>query len=246
MAFREKFHRAVEHLIALERDMDAWVNSHPYTLAKHFEPKTGEGVLTALLRDDPPLEWSLRVGECLYNFRSSLDQLAFELAECYTGSPLPGKVADSSAFPIFGRVPPSGKMEDKIGGVHPDAKTIIEGLQPHLRGNAAKLRDELWILERLCNLDKHRALHLIPLAQTGVEIVRGGPVTERFMARGPVHHGAVVYRWTGSMDVDFNVAYVVSFSQGSPAFGEAIIATINRIRWRIANEVFAPLAPFLQ
>lgn len=252
MTFRVKFHRAIEQLKSLERDMDAWIATNPYTVAQHVESQTGEHVGTALLREEPLVEWPPRIGECLYNFRSALDQLAFELAERHTGSPLPAEMADRSEFPIFGRRPPTPKeLADKIGGIHPDAQAIIEGLQPHLRGDPAYQHDPLWMLDRLGNLDKHRALHLVPLSQTGATTtVTGGAIEERFVAVGPIRHGTEVLRWieiasSPGMKVEINLPYFVSFSQGPPAFGQPVIATLVGVWDRIASDVFSPLARFL-
>ena len=50
----------------------------------------------------------------------------------------------------------------------------------------------------------------------------------------------------GKVDVRFRIVYFVSFSEGPPAFGEPVIATLRAIMTTIQNDVFAPLARFLQ
>lgn len=253
MSFRVKFHHAVRQMRSLEADMDAWVATSPYTVAQHVEAKTGEHVYTAMLREEPDPRWSVRIGECLYGFRSALDHLAFELAEKFT-TPMRPAVEEGSEFPIFGTRPPNvGEITKKIGGVHPDAQAIIKALQPHNRGDPAYLRDPLWILDKLGNIDKHRSLHLIVPAKRGIEIkVTKGSIGPTTYASGPVHDGAEVLRFVpipdvdGHMDVQFKLSYFVSFSEGPPAFGEPVIATLVAIAQRIGNDVFSPLATFLR
>lgn len=250
MTFGAKFHRAVEQMNQLEATMDAWIATNPYTVASHEEIQSGEVVVTAMLREEPPTEWALRIGECLYNFRSGLDQLAFELAERHTGTPLPAKIADMSEFPIFGRRPPSAKeLADKIGGIDPKAQAIIQALQPHHRGNPTWKRDSLAMLDRLCNLDKHRALHLVPLSHTGVQIqATVGSIRQISVAKGPIHHGAEVMRWapeTPKVEVQFALPFFVCFSESSPAEGQPVVATLQGIAARIRS-IFSSLAEFLR
>lgn len=254
MSFRAKFHHAVQQMDALEQEMDAWIATQPYTVAQREEPQTGERIVTALVREEPPARWSLMCGDCLFNYRSALDHLAYELAERCTGSPLPDGTAQDSQFPIWGWSAPSAKsVRKRIGGIHPDGQAIIEALQPHHRGNPGFKRDPLWILDRLNNLDKHRSLHLVLPAKAGIGInVIAGSITNTYFCSGPLRHGAEVLRFTalpdseGNAQVAFHLPYFISFTEDSPAFGEPVIRTLQSIRDRIANDVFSPLARFLR
>ena len=104
----------------------------------------------AVIREKPPAEWSPRIGECLYNLRSSLDHMAWALA---------GGKGDKTAFPVFtdrgnyARVTPGQHLRY----VRKDAHAFIEGLQPyhHVKGGKASM---LYLLDRLTNDDKHREL----------------------------------------------------------------------------------------
>lgn len=234
--------------------MDAWIATNPYTVDVHVEAQTGERVGIAMLREQPRAQWALPIGDCLYGFRSSLDHLAFELAEHHTGSPLPSDIAKDSEFPIYGRTPPDQNLiTKKIGAIDPAAKAIIEALQPHRQGNPAFERDPLWILNQLCNLDKHQTLHVVVPAKRGISLnLISGLIGSVQYSSGPVDNGAEVIRFSltpdgeGNMEVQLQLPYFVSFSEDSPAFGEPVIATLQAITGRIAQDVFGPLAAFLR
>jgi hypothetical protein len=238
--------------------MDAWNNSGTYTFAEHLEPETGETIATLLLREEPPWEaWALVLGECLFNFRSALDNLAFELAAKRHGAPLPAAAAKTSAFPIFGSQPPSPQqIQDRIGLADPAAQTVIQALQPHHRGTPGFESDPLYILDKLCNLDKHRALHLVLPVIEKVETVKevGGTVSDITIAPGPIRHGAEVFRYRRTpnppntqMQVELKVTGWISFDESLPiAAGKPVIPILKAINYRIVNDVFGPLAQFLQ
>ncbi len=254
MSFQAKFHHAVQQMKTLEAEMDAWIATNPYTVDVHVEAQTGERVGTAMLREQPKAQWALAVGDCLYGFRSALDHLAFELAEHHTGTPLPCEVAKNSEFPIYGLTAPDQNLiTKKIGAIDPVAKAIIEALQPHQRGNPAFEKDPLWILDRLCNLDKHRTLHVVVPAKKGISLnLISGVISNIQYSSGPVDHGAEVIRFSlapdseGNMEMQLQLPYFVSFSEGSPAFGEPVVATLQAITTSIAQDVFGPLAAFLR
>lgn len=237
--------------------MDAWIQAKPYTVTDNVEldaRKCAKHTLTAILSESPPREWSYELGECLYNFRSSLDHLAFELAEKHTGTPLPPAMAETSEFPVFGSRPPTPQeLKKKIGGVAPGARAIIERLQPHHRGNPGYETAPLWVLHRLCNIDKHRDFHLTVVSRQGfgVNLIHGS-LTDTFSA--PVtlsEHGAVeLLRYTlcpgedGRMEVQFGFALFVSFGEGGPVPGQPVIPVLRQISDWIATQAAAPLLPY--
>jgi hypothetical protein len=62
---------------------------------------------------EPPLiQWGALIGDCLFNYRSALDHLAFDLAVAHTGYPLPEGVERRSEFPIFWRRAPTKRQLD--------------------------------------------------------------------------------------------------------------------------------------
>src|SRR5215204_6470685 len=95
-----KFARANEHFEALKDEVERFIESNPYVLIRHFEMDPGGDVghhsLRIQVRDAPPARWSLILGDCLHNLRSSLDHLIWDLSFRTSG--------DSTLrteFPIF-------------------------------------------------------------------------------------------------------------------------------------------------
>jgi len=94
------------------------------------------------------------IGEFAYSLRSSLDNLAWQLALL-----TPDKPGRGTAFPIES-VPPSATNKgyiEKIADIPNAAVTLIESFQPHNAGSAFKSH-RLWQLNKLCNIDKHRSV----------------------------------------------------------------------------------------
>jgi hypothetical protein len=68
---------------------------------------------------------------------STRDNLVYDLVIARHGDPPPPQFAGYSEFPIFGpKAMSSSARRKRIGGIDPNAQAIIEGLQPHNRGNA--------------------------------------------------------------------------------------------------------------
>jgi hypothetical protein len=94
------------------------------------------------------------IGEFAYCLRSSLDNLAWQLALLTTDNP-----GRTTAFPVESMLPlPTNKSYiDKIADIPATALTIIESLQPY-KATPSFQDHPLWKLNRLCNIDKHRAV----------------------------------------------------------------------------------------
>jgi hypothetical protein len=128
-----------------------------------FDLKSGNNLIWAEVLKPLPADFGLIVGDCLHNLRSSLDNLAYELLAAYQkGQPSKSKVNDSG-FPIFRQQRDfASKGKSMIRGIHPDAQTLIEKLQPYNRGNGGST---LFVLSRLHNMDKHLVPHVAVVPQ---------------------------------------------------------------------------------
>lgn len=157
---RAKIGRAREHFNFLKGDFQRFINSHPYATRQEFKPDTGKTFLVYYPTAALPTSWSLVVGELLYNLRSALDHVVYDL----------GTGVSMSEFPIFnekrlffepkrnGKTPTNRSGLYKIRGItNKRARRLIEEMQPyHVRQGTALL----WVLHELNNIDKHRTLHL--------------------------------------------------------------------------------------
>jgi hypothetical protein len=161
-----KLDRASYHLNSLDTEIRKWSERHTHRYESHFDRESGKQSVRIRFPEPVPAVFRLIIGDCLHNLRSALDNLVYELALAYVGfDPLPEDRARRLEFPIFGdRAMKEWECRNKIGCIHPDAQTIIKGLQPHNRGDDFA-SDPFWKLHRLNNMDKHRAP---PITQVAV------------------------------------------------------------------------------
>jgi hypothetical protein len=135
-SFQLKLDRATEHLKTIEAQEGIWRQSNPCRVWTEPDIQSGGKLVWAEVLTPPPIMLAPVVGDCLHNLRSALDNLAYELAVAPTGEPLPSNIEGKSAFPIFKtKAEFDNKSKRMIRGIHPDARTIIERLQPYNRGN---------------------------------------------------------------------------------------------------------------
>ena len=92
-----KLDRAKAHFEALKRDVDAFLGQpHPYRASIKFDTKASEYRLIGHVDRDAPPELGPVIGDFLFNLRSTLDHLAWELVRAN------GQTPDKrTEFPIF-------------------------------------------------------------------------------------------------------------------------------------------------
>src|SRR5689334_7092437 len=110
-----------------------------------------------------PVQLPLIIGDCIQNIRSALDYLVGELVLAANRKP-----DEHHAFPVC-NTPEAFKESQKrkrLTGLSKEMIAEIEALQPYIVG--ARLRDHaFWILDRLCNINKHRRI-LLTKMQAGM------------------------------------------------------------------------------
>ena len=123
---------------------------------------------------DIPIEWAIRSGEILYNLRSALDYLVWQLV--LDNKDEPTRVTQ---FPILDKetewVTP--KTERNLKGVAEKHKRTIRFLQPFnpflqlpANGEIRPFNAQVFrALRELCNADKHRHLNLLLAWTSGIE-----------------------------------------------------------------------------
>ena len=117
-------------------------------------------------KPDVPIEWSVRIGEILYNLRSALDHLVWRLV--ITNGDTPGR---HNEFPIVNDITEwDSHKSRKLRGVSSRVENMINRLQPYFGGmNLSFDVSAFWTLATLCNIDKHRHLNLVVAVSSGVE-----------------------------------------------------------------------------
>ena len=141
----------------------------------------------------PPLMLSVIVGDCLHNLRSSLDHIVYQLV--IINGQLP---TTANMFPIC-ETPDGFNRQirrNRLSGVPGHAQTLIEHLQPYNTGQAPGLNN-LWCLNHLVNIDKHRSLALTQVfaKDLGIEISDDGHVLhKRSLGNTTAHDKAKIMR----------------------------------------------------
>ncbi len=259
-SYELRLKRAEYHVQSLEAEVARWLETRPYHVTVEVEDDIGEKVVKLKVLEQPPDELGLIAGDCLHNLRSALDNLAFELAMAHIGEALSESMAGDSGFPIFRSNPPQSvkKLKRMIRGVHPDAQTIIESLQPYHSGRAY-WSEPLWVLRELSNSDKHRLPYLTLLLPTDglfsvEDLVPDGEWRGKraILIFDPIEGSAEIARYPVAanfetkVDVNLNLALSVGFRNGSSVPKLMPVNEILRLILNHMNEmVVSPLCPFL-
>jgi hypothetical protein len=225
-----------------------FAHTNAYSVVRQDDIKAQNRLWILHVHKRPPLtRWGALIGECLFDFRSALDHLAYDLAVAYSGFPLQPQVEERSEFPIFHkRRPQKRELDDRIGAVHPDARRLIETMQPYGRKDRAALK----YLDALHNFDKHRTLHLVVTQSTGVsaygellglmDFINFGPLKDRDkLAQMPLKDAV-------QNDQDPHFSFGVAFPKSGPgAKAPDVAQTLRWIGDHIEGGVIKPLLPFL-
>lgn len=166
---RLKVARATEHIGAINRIVTAIASrTDSYELVKDLE-----GRLVVRFLADPPEDISILAGEAIYQLRSALDHLVFNLVDInQTRVVLPSNWFKRCEFPLWTEIPvhqinrgntcaplPYKCFSKSLPGISKAAFEFIESLQPYRTGEGN--HNVMRILAKLSNIDKHR--HLTPI-----------------------------------------------------------------------------------
>jgi len=186
-----KIGRAYKHA----REFDSLVvayctRSDLFTAAARDDVKNGRYIVRVeyAMQDG---DIALSLGDFVYNLRSGLDQLAWQL--CLSGGGDPGR---DTMFPIYERddVRSEESFLKRVKGMPPDAIVIIRELQPFQRGSDYR-QHPLWQLNELGNIDKHRlpagrstdtSFYIEPLGYTKTDFESGMELSWPLSVKGKV------------------------------------------------------------
>ena len=193
---RLKLARARNHLETLRDAYKFFCDQNPYTVSLQYEDRqqpvriqedSGEertetrtqefAVFRFHVRENPPLIWSVIIGDCLQNARSALEHLAWQLAYPEYGGKGPNIW---TSFPIYAKRREYRKMKEgqrsKVQQMAEPVQEVIESVQPYRLGNDAQL-DPLWILNELARVDRHQVLHVVVATIVGQQVFSAVPGT---------------------------------------------------------------------
>jgi hypothetical protein len=175
-AARAKITRAKDNLHKLELEFQQFSNSKPYKIKQEHDLNTDEFILVYYPVGDVPADWSVIIGEILFNLRSALDLAVHELTVREQGTPL--KLTE---FPIFDDkneffkldkkgLPARGSGLYKIRGLKQKTVDCIEALQPYNTRETDK-EPIISLLHEMNIIDKHRELLLCRQMAHGAKVM---------------------------------------------------------------------------
>lgn len=249
-----RLNRAEDHLQAVVNGVNGFL-AGGFGTGRTERDRQGRVSIRVAEARRPGDDISLAIGEYVYNVRSALDHVAYQLAALHTGTPLPKRVAEGSAFLIARSGPEFRRLAPRrLGGVSPQARAAIERLQPYHR----KRMPDAWtlaLLNDLSNVDKHRMLHPTASMQVGSQFgIQGTGFFELHSVEvfpNEIRAGAMLARFTGRFDGDVsfthNMALDVVFGRESAApraRGESVVGSLVAIRDYLVGQVMPAIAPF--
>ena len=174
-----KIERARGQIAALSADIDELCTTIGQSIIHEIDREAGEQRwIFRGATPDVPIEWSIRAGEVLYNLRSALDHLVWQLVLANGNEP-----TRDNQFPIL-------NVEDEwtsrtvrsLNGVSDENRKRVQLLQPFNHSLRLPIdgapRDidayALRTLRDLSNIDKHRHLNLIVAGTRGVTPISYG------------------------------------------------------------------------
>ena len=164
-----KVRRARVHLDDFRASALKWSETaRPTFIRKTNHERTSHWLVFYVQDPHPPIELSVVVGDFLHNLRSALDSLVCGLVRRMA----PSSTCSGRQFPIF--TDPDKYLAARnqmLRGVSPEARTIVDALQPHMRPEGTRALDPLWILNTLNNHDKHRTTHLTLCCNKNLELL---------------------------------------------------------------------------
>ena len=153
-----RVHRAGELRQAMWSCAAEHLKDHPVEL--WFDDRCDEVRVMASATAEFPMEISILFGEWLYNLRTALDSLLYELAVEDTGQD-PPTGAGNRKYPIIAEPNRFAEATKRsLAGLTDWSRKFIEDTQPyHSTGGANG--SALWWLDELAKIDRHRRHHAV-------------------------------------------------------------------------------------
>ena len=147
-----KVQRAQDEIERLAKDIANSCEAQRSLFSEELRPDVGDKIW--VFRGETPIvpiEYSVRLGEIVYNLRSALDQLIWQLVHANYKEP-----SHLNEFPIFDDESRFNEaIKRKLKGVSQESSDKIKEMQPFCENDGW---DALKTLHSLCNIDKHRSV----------------------------------------------------------------------------------------
>lgn len=248
---RAKFHRDT-----LAEAVNGFIESERHTVRGEPDMDSGKYVFRVPLRPVDP-EWSLILGDWIYNTRSSLDHLITALSNDPNNEtcqfPIYGNRKDWQSIEKWWDDDPKDRIKRDLHGTPPGTKAVLKPLQPFYGvPRTDPNRHPLFQLQAMSNRDKHRRLNLLARDAkltftygSGKPVFHGPPVDTR-ITKSHKTDAYTVDLETSELDVDMYLfaTHDVALNEPPDLFGE-LIETLSTIDEFIDSRVFPALRPLL-
>lgn len=244
---RLKLNRAAVHLEEVHNLCKGWLAGTEPGHRLSARPGTlGRSLITAELVRPLP-EIALAVGDAVQCMRQSLDHLIFTLS----GQPN-GMTPDKHHIPMFPISRDGNGRNRALQFLEAETKSSVLGLLPCLHGGEP--RHPLTLLDRLGNIDKHRA---IPVSATVVAIttysLSASDGSDFFKGYGrkelvPGGDPVVLAEIGGSSEVESQATYQpnIIFRGPDEVAGRDVQETLSELMTHLRETVFPHLEPLLR
>jgi len=240
---RLKFDRAHQHLVAVQAEVNRVTGPDAYAVVPYTEGDSRKHLWRVQnLKPIDPM-FPLLVGDCLHNFRSVLDHVAYEAIKHAGLTP-----TTRTMFPLLAQQPAKAIYVLPKPGPHPDALQIITDMQPYQAGNE---HAALAILDNLDIIDKHREL-LATVAAVDLPyyaVPDGIKTIEGWASGDPVVNGQVIM-WA-TIDhaqpvgaLEGHAELCVKLSDGLLAAPFPLTPPVDRLLENIARQIDWTLSMF--
>lgn len=237
---RLKTERADEHLSILRAKVDSFMHGNPFRWVWDYDERRDQHLYRLEAPSPPPRKLGLIAADFFYNLRSSLDQLAWQLALLTTDDPF-----DRTEFPIFRDperfrsvtkrgAPTRGSGVEKMQDMPPGAQELIEELQPYHEENPPDTHP-LWIIHQACNIDKHRQIFATP---TRYKL----PIGADTFLTGPFQDGDEIGTVGSKHDIKPDPTISIAFDVGAPRLID--LDDLQRLSFFVRHGVIERFASF--
>jgi hypothetical protein len=253
--FELKLARAYEHMALLYEEMGDFTVDMTERIRREDHP---DGLGYSLIVDSVATirpKWTLIIGDCLNNLRSTLDQIAYAiLVRSHAPNPVPPRDAKTCMFPIAETN--TDRQLDRLRVLPKLAQDAIINLQPYSTSRWLERPEweRLWALEKLVNIDKHRRLHVLAGLGRTASYWQDGTVTAEaslFQRTLVPNTEIMVVRWrsiedASKVNVHFEPAFDITLQETDVSFTGFDSPGLPHALQEIAEEIEGTVIPALR
>lgn len=180
-ALRAKLDHVKSCLVRLDESVTHFYASKPYTITVESNSTALKHTAYIAFTKPPPQAFGLQIGDIVHNLRSVLDDAARLLVPGIPDNFAAAKfLTCNDPVQYYHGIDGEPPLAEKVQAISdPHARAFIERLQPFRRHAKRGLHDDLWVLDQLFIINKHRRLLLTQASTHGSRLRFLGPGNDR-------------------------------------------------------------------